>query len=404
MVMLSGVDDHHRMDSTHGGETRERPTPNRALIDQLVVATPATRDRYIDALRAVAIVVVVLWHWVFSVTYWPPDGQIGMPNPLPSIPGAWVLTWFLQVMPLFFVVGGFANLAAYRSHPTGFVRRRMARLIRPTAVFVGSWIVIDGLRALCFPQTQSVLAWGFVTFVPMWFVGVYAVVTACVPVTVWLHDRLGLIAPLIYFVLIAGNDFLRFRMGIDAQALVMSLVVFVFAHQLGYFWRDGAFDSRRVAGWVAVGSALALFALTSVDPYIRSMVSLPGFSHMNPTTLCIAVLALFQLGVAQLLRPWATRALQRRRVWKAVVIVNARAMTTLVWHMTPWIALVLVVDVLGFDLVTTPNVHWWLGRPVWLVLPLLGLWPLLALFGRFEQIRRTGLTTVEPRGAGTLGA
>ena len=32
-----------------------------------------------------------------------------MPNPLDEIPLGWAATWVLQVMPMFFIVGGFAN-------------------------------------------------------------------------------------------------------------------------------------------------------------------------------------------------------------------------------------------------------------------------------------------------------
>ena len=38
-------------------------------------ATPDTRDRYVDFLRAVSLAVVVMWHWVFSITHWTADGR-----------------------------------------------------------------------------------------------------------------------------------------------------------------------------------------------------------------------------------------------------------------------------------------------------------------------------------------
>jgi hypothetical protein len=72
----------------------------RPTVDALVDATPASRDRAVDLLRAVAIGVVVLWHWVFSVTHWSDDGQLTMPNPIGDVPGLWLVTWLLQVMPL----------------------------------------------------------------------------------------------------------------------------------------------------------------------------------------------------------------------------------------------------------------------------------------------------------------
>ena len=53
--------------------------------------------------------------------------------------------------------------------------------------------------------------------------------------------------------------------------------------------------------------------LTNLGVYPRSMVSLAGEdSNILPTTPCIAALAVFQLGVALLLRPAAQRWLARR--------------------------------------------------------------------------------------------
>ena len=39
-------------------------------LDALVDATPASRDRVVDLLRATSICVVVLWHWTATPT-WP---------------------------------------------------------------------------------------------------------------------------------------------------------------------------------------------------------------------------------------------------------------------------------------------------------------------------------------------
>ena len=114
-------------------------------VDHLVDATPATRVRDVDFLRALSITVVVLWHWVFSVTHWS-DGRLTMPNPINEVRGLWLLTWLLQVMPLFFVVGGYANLAGWRSAGAdgpAFLRKRAGRLLRPTAVYVGVWAAVE---------------------------------------------------------------------------------------------------------------------------------------------------------------------------------------------------------------------------------------------------------------------
>src|SRR5215212_4420519 len=60
--------------------------PGPLDLDELVTATPSTRDRTVDLLRAVSITVVILWHWVFSVTHVDRHGAITMPNPVGDAP------------------------------------------------------------------------------------------------------------------------------------------------------------------------------------------------------------------------------------------------------------------------------------------------------------------------------
>src|ERR671917_617263 len=89
--------------------------PETLAVDALVDATPASRGRVVDLLRAASICVVVLWHWSLSITHWRADGSLTMPNPIGVMPGLWAATWVLQVMPVFFVVGGYANLAGWQA-------------------------------------------------------------------------------------------------------------------------------------------------------------------------------------------------------------------------------------------------------------------------------------------------
>ena len=102
-------------------------------LDHRVAATPAGRDRTVDLMRAVSIAVVVIWHWAGSVTH-RRGGEIVMPNPIDQVPLLWLATWIGQVMPVFFLVGGFANLAAWDragGSARAFLRARLTRLLRP---------------------------------------------------------------------------------------------------------------------------------------------------------------------------------------------------------------------------------------------------------------------------------
>ncbi|HVL89483.1 MAG TPA: acyltransferase family protein, partial [Actinomycetota bacterium] len=111
----------------------------------LAAATPASRDRVADFLRLAAIVVVVAGHWLMAVVTWQ-DGRFAGENALETIPHAWALTWLLQVMPVFFFVGGFADAVAWdarRRRGEGYgayLSSRLERLMRPAAAFVAAWM------------------------------------------------------------------------------------------------------------------------------------------------------------------------------------------------------------------------------------------------------------------------
>ena len=55
---------------------------------------------FIDFMRAVSLLVVVCWHWVFTILLWKPDGPHAT-NPIGFTHGMFIVTWLFQVMPLF---------------------------------------------------------------------------------------------------------------------------------------------------------------------------------------------------------------------------------------------------------------------------------------------------------------
>jgi len=373
--------------------TGSSPTGLSSQLDRYVASTPPDRDRFVDFLRVLAIGVVIVWHWALSITQWE-DGALVMPNPIDVVPGARIATWVLQIMPLFFVVGGFVNYAGWRSSQRdgdglmAFYGTRIRRLLWPTAVFVAVWLALDGLLLLTVADYRSVFAWGLVIFKPLWFLGAYLWVILLVPLTARLHDAGGVITLLTMGLVIALVDLGRFGLGIEAFGFVNSALVWVFVHQLGYFYRDGAFARIGVRGQATVflGALAGMIVLTNLPVYAVSMVATRDveFSHMFPTTAMIGVVGLLQTGLAMLLRPTLQAWLQRRRVWKTVIAINAVILTVFVWHMTAKVAVLGAYEALGFELLTEPTAAWWAQRPLWLVGPGLVLLVLVALFARFE--------------------
>ena len=358
-------------------------------LDRRVAATPASRDRTVDLMRAVSIAVVVIWHWAGSVTH-RRDGEIIMPNPIDQVPLLWLATWLGQVMPVFFLVGGFVNLAAWdrvNGSARAFLRLRLARLLRPTAVFLGVWAVIEVVLLIAVPDYRGVLSYGRVVAVPLWFLAAYAWVVLLIPLTAVAHRRAAVPTVLLLGLSVVAVDIARFGAGLELFGLVNTALVWIFVHQLGYLWRDGMLDSpaRRCALTAAGLTGLVLVA--ALPAYPRSMVAAVGdqLSHMYPTTAGIATLAMFQLGVILLLRPLLASWLRRRRVWKTVAAVNTVIMTVFLWHMTALLAALTLFEAAELPIYTQPTPAWWAQRPLWLLVPAVLLAGLVALFARAEK-------------------
>lgn len=308
------------------------------------------------------------------------------------------MTWVLQVMPVFFVVGGYANLAGWRAvtrdggGASRFLAARMRRLLGPLVPWVACWAVFD--LVVLAAGGRSVLAWGMAVLAPLWFLGVYAAVVVAVPLTARLHAAFGWRVLAVLGIAVLAADAVRLGPGWGGPVvgLLGSLAVWLFAHQLGYFWRDGSLlrGGRRTAAAVAGAGLAALVLLTALGPYSRSMVSVPGegVSNMFPTTAPIAALAAFQLGLALLARPWLAARLERARTWRVVVAANGLAMPVFIWHMTALVAFLWLYERAGFTLATEASAGWWLTRPVWVVGPGLLLAGLLAVLGRVGRARR----------------
>jgi fucose 4-O-acetylase-like acetyltransferase len=81
---------------------------------QLAEKTPEDRNRYVDFLRAVSILVVVSGHWLVAALYYH-DGSLSPAALMEIQPDTRWLTWIFQVMPIFFIVGGYANAVSIQS-------------------------------------------------------------------------------------------------------------------------------------------------------------------------------------------------------------------------------------------------------------------------------------------------
>jgi fucose 4-O-acetylase-like acetyltransferase len=392
-------------------------------VDELVRATPASRDRYVDFLRATSIMVVVVGHWTIALIFWD-GGVIRSTSAIGLASGLWLATWVCQVMPVFFFVGGYANYVAYQStrrrgQSTGsFLRSRVRRLLLPSAVFIGVWVVVEVVLHLTDTGGPTGPTFGGLTllrgvrppgqtipFGPLWFLAVYLAVVCISPVTIWLHRRFRWWVPCLLVVGAIVSDFVGFIGGQSGVRYLNVIFVLLFPHQLGHFYGDGSAQRwPRPALWVMSLAGLAgLIAVTNpwlfrlagpkrfdwfpgIGHYPRSLLGtdIELVSNAYPPTVCYLLVGFWLIGLALLLRPALTRWLQRPGPWKATILGNAYIMTIFLWHMTAYLLAILAMWPLGFGQEHEPTARWWLERPLWLVVPGAILLGLVAVFGRFE--------------------
>ncbi|WP_433497294.1 acyltransferase family protein [Sphaerimonospora sp. CA-214678] len=348
-------------------------------VRRLAEQTPPSRERFIDLLRAVSIVAVVLGHWLATVVGYDEHGELIGRSALPDLPWAQPLTWVVQVMPVFFFVGGYANavsLAAERrrgGNATEWLIRRGGRLIPPTTALV---LVMGGgaLAAGLFdadPARVRTVVW--FASIPLWFLVVYLIAVALTPPMYALHRRYGLAVPLVLVGLVAAGDVARL-LGHGLWSNGNFLFGWLAVHQMGFAWRDGLLPARpRVAVPLLLAGAGALLLLTLVGPYPISMIDVPGerLHNMSPPSLALLAVATTQFGVALLLRDRAERWLRQTRRWVVVVAVNTVIMTIFLWHISAAILLVAALHAAG--VLPTPEA----GSAEWLAWRI----PLLLMFG-----------------------
>lgn len=356
---------------------------------ELAAATPVTRDRYVDLLRVFSIGVVVLGHWLM-LTLVVDDGELRTGNVLATLPAAQALTWLFQVMPLFFLVGGAAHAAALTSRRrsyASFVAARLRRLLAPTAVFLGVWVVIAAATELAGLQSGELVRTATRTVVqPLWFLGVYLGVVGLAPLMFAAHRRWGGWVPIVLAVAAGAVDALRLLGGVEAVGAVNVVLVWLAAHQLGFLYHSGRLTRRVGAGMVAGGLAGVVLLTVVLGWYPVSMVGLPGapVSNMNPPTLALVAHGVWLTGLVVLVRGTVTRWLARPRVWTAVVAANGVVMTVFLWHLTALFVLATAVAG-GLPAPTPGGVWWWVTRPLW-VAALAGiLLPLVLVFRPFER-------------------
>jgi hypothetical protein len=359
--------------------------------------TPESRNRYVDLLRVVSIGAVVLGHWLLSAPY-VEDGRLQLSNIFRVAPWTVWLSWGFQVMPVFFIVGGYSNAASWdsaRSKGRNFgdwIAARLHRLVWPVVPLVIAWsaIAVIGHQSGVSSELVSVGSVGALR--PVWFLSVYIMIVVTAPISHWAWSSAGIGAFWILALCAVAVDIAGFAGGFSGLRWVNYAFVWLAVHQLGYFWRAGGFASPLIAlAWGAGGLAM-LVLLTTVAGYPIGMVTVPGveMSNSRPPTIALIALAAFHVGVLLSIEAPVRRWLGKVRPWAATILVNRSIMTIYLWHATVMVLITGLLDLLGgVGLTLQPGTwQWWITRPVWLVALAIVLVVASLFLSPFEQMTR----------------
>ncbi|MGK4583432.1 acyltransferase family protein [Kitasatospora sp. HPMI-4] len=356
--------------------------------------TPADRDRALDGLRALALLSVPVGHWLLGgLTL--SGGVLHNASPLASLGFFAPLSWALQLLGVFFLVGGYSSVRSLERarargvSTTAWLRARTVRLLRPVLGVAAVWAVLIPLLETLGVPRGTVRTGTVLVVQPLWYIGVYLGLTALTPYCVAAGRRLGgwAAAPLLGTVAVV--DLLRYGPWASSMPSWLALVNLVpgwmFGYQLGVSWAQGRI-TRSGARMLLLGGAALFAVLLLVFHYPASMVGVPGRARTNshPPSLLVLALAAFQCGAAMLLRERIANLLRRPLLWLPVVVVNLSAMTIFCWHQTAMYSVALAVSRLGTapGLTTAPDsLGWVVARLAWL--PVFGL--VLAAITRYAR-------------------
>jgi peptidoglycan/LPS O-acetylase OafA/YrhL len=314
-----------------------------AIARRIEAATPPDRERAIDGLRALAIAGVVVGHFLVMALIVGRDGALHGASPLEHLPAFAPLSWALQLLGLFFLVGGYSSARSLeRARSRGvpyrsWLRGRLVRLVRPVlaaVVALSAALPLLGLAGLPAGTLRTAVV---MEVQPLWFIAVYLLVTALTPCWLALDRQLGAWAAAPGVLVVAAVDLARYgpwQHDVPGWlGLVNVLPGWSFAYLLGIAWAHGRISRRGSLLLAAGGGALGLLLVLRLG-YPASMVGVPGSARVNshPPSLLVPALAALQCGLAIRLRDHVERLLRRPGLWAAVALANLNAMTIFCWH------------------------------------------------------------------------
>jgi hypothetical protein len=364
-----------RAPALSGRRRRLLRLPERRLSD-----TELAKARYLGFLRILALTGIVLAESILALASW------GAAQPA----WTWPLTWLLQLVPLFFLAGGHANLLAWRTTVAAggglgtYLAGQIGWLLRPVLAFVTAWLIVPLSLELLQAPDGATAAFGRIVLQPLWLLGLYLLVVAATPVMDALHRRarLGTPVALLVAVLVIG----LVGSGSVAAHTGGILVALLFA-QLAFHYADGTL--WRIPRPALLATALAgfgaLIMLTTATDHPRLLIAEPtAYASFIPSLGGVLLVGLVQVCLVALPRVSGVRAVAASAPARAVAVLRDAPMTA---YLVFLCTMLLVAGVLGAARTAglpTTGVDWLTQPRTMLALGLLGV-PTMLAFVLFER-------------------
>jgi hypothetical protein len=360
----------------------------------LAAQTPDDRNRYVDFLRAVSILAVITGHWLIVSIYYR-DGALIPLDMLAIQRGTQWLTWLFQVMPIFFIVGGYANAVSLESAHrrqigyAGWLAARLHRLVTPLLALLLGWAILAAILYFAGVSGDVTRFASRAALTPSWFLAIYIMVVVLAPATYLAWQRWGFASFWAFVILGTLVDIAFFAADLQWVGWSNYFWIWLSVHHLGYAWRDGRLGSPVRLLIYSVLGLLALWLLVFKGPYPLAMVGSPdnGLSNSRPPKITLLMLAIAQFGLLLAIESPMRRVLSDMRVWAATVLINSMIMTLYLWHQTVMVIIVALAYLAGgLGLGLEPgSADWWVTRPIWIAILYVALVPVTLLLSPLER-------------------
>ncbi|HZJ07609.1 MAG TPA: acyltransferase [Nocardioidaceae bacterium] len=250
----------------------------------------AHRDPVMDLARVVSLTFVVVGHLLMLGASVNVSRGLVIERTLLLQPWLTPATWVAQVMPLFFIIGGFVGVQAWRraeargGSAAKFIRARFQRLARPAVplfAFLSLAILVLHLSGVA-PHSVAQIATGVAS--PLWFLAAYAFSQTYLPGMATLHARAPRRTLFALGASAVAVDVVSLTTGLPVLGLFNMILVWLFLQQLGIWAADGWLQARSgpSLAMIIVAAYGALGVLTWLGPYQADMLE-----NLNPPTVTL---------------------------------------------------------------------------------------------------------------------